>query len=277
MSAIFSGQTVLVAGGTGALGGAVSLAFAAEDATVIVTYRKQEEFDALKIAAGENGSRLEGHRVDVNDEAAMSSLIETVVAGHGRLDALVNCVGGYAGGVNLWETEWRVFDQMMALNVCSGFVLARAALSVMLRQGSGAIVNTASRAAIDPAAGAAAYAASKAAAVAMMNSLAAEIKDTGVRVNSVLPGMIDTPANRRAVRDADFTKWTKSEEIARVILFLCGDDAKVIHGVAVLRQNQNLLKPFYFCPSLTPRLLPCSVSFLYCSRPSSRLSNSSLI
>jgi NAD(P)-dependent dehydrogenase (short-subunit alcohol dehydrogenase family) len=234
MSPSFSGQTVLVAGGTGAFVGAVSQAFVAADATaVIVTYRREEEFDALKIAAGERGSRLAGHRVDVTDEVAISSLIETVVERHGRLDALVNCVGGFAGGINLWETEWRVFDQMMALNVRSGFALARVALPVMLRQGSGAIVNTASRAALDPAAGAAAYAASKAGAVAMINSLAVEVKDTGVRVNSVLPGMIDTPANRRAMPAADYAKWTKPEEIARVILFLCGDDAKVIHGAAI--------------------------------------------
>lgn len=233
MSARFSERTVLVAGGTGALGGAVSLAFLTEGATVIVTYRRQEEFDALKSAAGENGSRLEGHHVDVTDEAAVSSLIESIVAGHGRLDFLVNAVGGFAGGVSLWETESRVFDQMMAVNVRSGFVLARAAVPVMLKQRSGAIVNTASRAALDHAAGAAAYVASKAAAVAMMDSLAAEVKGTGVRVNSVLPSMIDTAANRGAMPDADFTKWTKPEEIARVILFLCSDEAKVIHGISL--------------------------------------------
>ena len=233
MRARFSGQRVLVAGGTGALGGAVSLAFLAEHADVIVTYRKQEGFDALKSVAGEHGLRLEGQRVDVTDEAAASSLIETVVAGHGRLDALVNCVGGYAGGVNLWETEAKVFDQMMALNVRSGFVLARSVIPVMLRQGGGVIVNTASRAALGPAAGAVAYAASKAAAVAMIDSLAAEVEETGVRVNSVLPGMIDTPANRRAMPGADPTEWTKPEVIARVILFLCGDDAGAIHGVAL--------------------------------------------
>lgn len=94
-------------------------------------------------------------------------------------------------------------------------------------------MNTASRAALDHAAGAAAYVASKAAAVAMMDSLAAEVKGTGVRVNSVLPSMIDTAANRGAMPDADFTKWTKPEEIARVILFLCSDEAKVIHGISL--------------------------------------------
>lgn len=233
MSARFTGKTVLVAGGTGGLGRAVSLAFVAEEATVAVTYRRQEEFDALKGATGANGARLEGYPVDVTDEAAVASLIETVRARHGRLDALVNAVGGYAGGMPLWETEPRVFDQMLALNLRSGYVLARAAAPAMRQQGSGAMVNVASRAAFDHATGLAAYAASKAAAVAMIDSLAADLQGSGVRVNSILPSIIDTPANRKAMPDADFAKWPKPEEIARVILFLCSDDARIIHGAAI--------------------------------------------
>src|SRR3954470_8659652 len=105
MSARFSGKTVLVAGGTGGLGEAVSLAFLAEEAGVAVTYRRQEEFDALKTAAGAHGARLEGYRSDVTDEAAVAALVDAVRARHGRLDALVNAVGGYAGGTPLWDTE----------------------------------------------------------------------------------------------------------------------------------------------------------------------------
>jgi NAD(P)-dependent dehydrogenase (short-subunit alcohol dehydrogenase family) len=86
---------------------------------------------------------------------------------------------------------------------------------------------------LDHGAGAAAYAASKAAALALMDSLAAEVKGTGVRVNSILPSIIDTEANRKAMPGADFAKWPKPQEIARVILFLCSDDAKVIQGAAV--------------------------------------------
>jgi len=233
MSARFSGKVALVAGGTGGLGGAVSLAFLEEDAKVVVTYRKQEEFDALKSAAGAGGSGLEGHGVDVTDEAAVRQLVERVLAKYGRLDALVNAVGGYAGGVKFWELETKVFDQMLALNLRSGYALSRAALPVMLKQGRGAIVNVASKAAFDHAAGVAAYAASKAAAVAMMDSLAADVKGTGVRVNSILPSIIDTEANRKAMPKADFAKWPKPEDIARVILFLCSDDARVIHGAAI--------------------------------------------
>jgi len=226
-------RVVLVAGGTGGLGRAVSLAFLEEGARLVVTYRKQEELDTLKKLTADNSSQLEGYDVDVTNEAEVSQLVEGIAGRHGRLDAMVNTVGGYAGGVKLWELDTKVFDQMLALNLRSGYALSRAAVRVMLKQGSGAIVNVAAKAAIDHGAGASAYAASKAAAVAMLDCLAEDLKGTGVRVNSVLPSIIDTEANRKAMPDADFTKWPKPEDIARVILFLCGDDAKVIHGAPV--------------------------------------------
>jgi NAD(P)-dependent dehydrogenase (short-subunit alcohol dehydrogenase family) len=103
----------------------------------------------------------------------------------------------------------------------------------MLKANRGSIVNIASRAAVDHSAGLAAYSASKAAAVAMIDSLAADLKGTGVRANSVLPSIIDTEANRKAMPKADFSKWPKPEEIARVVLFLCGEDGKLINGAAV--------------------------------------------
>jgi NAD(P)-dependent dehydrogenase (short-subunit alcohol dehydrogenase family) len=229
----FSGKVVLVAGGTGGLGGAVSLAFLDEGAKVVVTYRDQAEFDTLKGSVGVNVLSLQGHRVDVTDEMAVRQLVDRLLKEDGRLDALVNAVGGYAGGVNLWELETKVFDQMFALNLRSGYALSRAAIPAMLKQKQGAIVNVASKAAVDHAAGASAYAASKAAAVALMDSLAAEVKGTGVRVNSILPSIIDTEPNRKAMPKADFTKWPKPEEIARVILYLCSDDAKLISGASL--------------------------------------------
>jgi NAD(P)-dependent dehydrogenase (short-subunit alcohol dehydrogenase family) len=233
MSARFDGKVVLVAGGTGGLGHAVSLAFLEEGAKVVVTYRAQEEFNALKTAAGKGGSELEGYSSDVTDEAAVRQLIEKIVAKYRRLDAMVNTVGGYAGGTKLWELETKVFDQMLALNLRSGYALSRATVRTMLKEGHGAIVNVAAKAAFDHAAGAAAYAASKSAAVALLDSLAADLKGSGVRVNTILPSIIDTQANRKAMPKEDFTKWPKPEDIARVILFLCSDDARVIHGAAI--------------------------------------------
>jgi len=233
MNSRFSGNLALIAGGTGGLGRAVSLAFLEEGANVIVTYRKEQEFSALKIAAGQHAALLKGHQVDVTDESAVRQLIERVLAEHGRLDILVNTVGAYAGGVKLWEIEPRVFEAMLALNLRSGYVLSIAVVPAMLKQKRGSIVNIASKAAFDHAAGAAAYAASKAGALAMMDSLAEDLRGTGVRINSVLPSIIDTEANRSAMPNADFAKWPKPEDIARVILFLCSSDARVIHGAAV--------------------------------------------
>jgi NAD(P)-dependent dehydrogenase (short-subunit alcohol dehydrogenase family) len=215
------------------LGRAVSLAFLQEGAQVVVSFRVQEEFDVLKSTAGATGERLEGQLVDVTDEAAVRQLIENIVRKHGRLDAMVNAVGGYVGGAKLWELETKVFDQMMALNLRSGYALSRAAVRAMLKKGRGAIVNVAAKAAFDHAAGAAAYAASKSAAVALLDSLAADLKGTGIRANTILPSIIDTEANRKAMPNADFAKWPKPEDIARVILFLCSDDAKVIQGAAI--------------------------------------------
>jgi NAD(P)-dependent dehydrogenase (short-subunit alcohol dehydrogenase family) len=233
MSTRFSRKVALVAGGTGGLGRAVSLAFLEEGAKVVVTYRDQKELDALKREAGGNGSSLAGYSADVTDESSVRQLFDKILAQHGRVDALVNTVGAYAGGVNLWEVESKTFDQMIALNLRSGYVLARVAVPAMLKQKSGSILNISSKAAVDHGAGASAYAASKAGALALMDSLAAEVKGSGVRVNSILPSIIDTEANRKAMATADFAKWPKPVDIARVILFLCSDEAKVIHGAAI--------------------------------------------
>jgi NAD(P)-dependent dehydrogenase (short-subunit alcohol dehydrogenase family) len=233
MNAGFDGKVVLIAGGTGGLGRAVTLAFLAEGAQVAVTYRVKEEFDALKNAVGKNEVNLEGHAIDVTDEIAVRQLVEKIVGKYRRLDAMVNTVGGYTGGTKLWDLETKVFDQMLALNLRAGYALSRAVVRAMFKEGHGAIVNVAAKAAFDHAGGAGAYAASKSAAVALMDSLAADLKGTGVRVNSILPSIIDTEANRKAMPTADFSKWPKPEDIARVILFLCSEDARVIHGAAI--------------------------------------------
>ncbi len=223
----------MVAGGTGGLGKAVSLAFLNEGAKTVVTYRREEEFLSLKDAAGSNKSLLEGYQVDVTDESSTAKFIDKVLVAHGKLDTLVNTIGGYAGGIKLWDTDSTVLDRMLSLNLRSGFILARAVLPAMLRSGHGSIVNVAAKAAVDHGAGAGAYAASKAAAVALIDSLAGDCKGTGVRVNSILPSIIDTAANRKAMPDANFATWPKPEDIAMVVLFLCSEGAKTIHGAAI--------------------------------------------
>ncbi|HZQ20764.1 MAG TPA: SDR family NAD(P)-dependent oxidoreductase [Terriglobales bacterium] len=233
MSSRFADKVALIAGGTGGLGRAVALALLEEEAQAAVTYIKSEEFDDLKNVAGRAASRLEGHRVDVTNVSAVSELVENILAQHQQIDILVNAVGAYAGGLKLWETPSNTFDTMLNLNLRSGYVLSSVVAKAMLKQKDGAIVNISAKAAFDHAAGASAYAASKAASVAMMDSLAEDLRGTGVRVNSILPSIIDTPANRRAMPGADFSKWPRPEDIAKVILFLCSSDAKLIHGASI--------------------------------------------
>jgi NAD(P)-dependent dehydrogenase (short-subunit alcohol dehydrogenase family) len=227
-------QVALVGGGTGGLGRAVTLAFLQRGDTVWVPYHRQETFDDLRKEAGDGASRLNGESVDVTKEAETRALVERIEKTSGRLDILVNCVGGYAAGAKLWEFDPAAFEQMLALNLRAGFMLCRAAVPAMLRNNHGAIVNVAAKAAVDHAGSAAAYAASKAAAVAMIDSLAADLKGTGVRANSILPTIIDTKANREAMPKADFSKWPKPEEIAKVILFLCGEEAALVNGASII-------------------------------------------
>ena len=233
MSWNMQGKVALVAGGTGGLGKAVTLAFLSCGAHVVVTYVRQDEFAILQSEARERSSSLSGYSVDVTDDEAVRAVVEAIVPAHRRIDILVNTVGGYVGGAKLWATDPKVFSQMFDLNVRSGYLLARNVVPVMLKQGVGAIVNIAAKAAYDHAAGASVYAASKAAAVAMIDSLAEDLRGTNVRVNSILPSIIDTSANRRAMPNADFSKWPKPEEIARVILFLCSEEARLIHGASI--------------------------------------------
>jgi NAD(P)-dependent dehydrogenase (short-subunit alcohol dehydrogenase family) len=131
------------------------------------------------------------------------------------------------------ETDLEVWDRMFRMNVRTGVAMSRAVLPGMLARGRGAIVNIASRAAFDLPAGLAAYAASKAAVVALTESLQKEVQDQGVRVNAIVPTTIDTPANRAAMPDADFSLWTPPAKIADVIFWLASDAAATVRGALV--------------------------------------------
>jgi NAD(P)-dependent dehydrogenase (short-subunit alcohol dehydrogenase family) len=233
MSADFSNKIVLVTGGTGGLGRAVSLAFLRAGATVAVTYRSKDEFDSLNADAADLATRLAGFEADVTDPHATADLVKQILSRFSRLDVLDNTVGGYAGGTPLWQLEPEVFNRQIDLNLRAAYALTKAAAPAMIAQKHGSIVNVAAKAAWDHAAGASAYAASKAGAVALIDSLAADLLGTGVRANSVLPSIIDTAANRAAMSKADYSKWPKAEEIASVILFLASDASRVIHGATI--------------------------------------------
>ncbi len=230
MAAPAETKTVIVAGGTGALGAAVTKAFLASGARVEVTYQRRDEFEALKAASP---GELNGTQLDATNESAAGRFVSDVVARHGAADALVVTIGGYAGGSNLWEADPSTYDQMMNLNLRAAWTMARAVLPGMVRQNRGCLVNIASHAGYGRAAGAALYAASKAGVLALWDSLAEEVKPYNINVNSVVPSIMDTPANRRAMPKADFRQWPSTEDIAKVIVFLCSPDARVVHGAAI--------------------------------------------
>jgi NAD(P)-dependent dehydrogenase (short-subunit alcohol dehydrogenase family) len=229
----FKDKVALVAGGTGALGRAVATAFAREGARVIVTYRHQQEFDAFISQLKTDGYEATGVMVDATDPASVARMVEDILAKHGALDILVNTIGAYHGGKRIWEEEPSAYEQMMSLNLKAGFALARAVIPAMIRQNRGWIVNVASRAAYGNSPGAALYAASKAGALALFDSLAEEVKPYPISVNSVVPSIFDTPANRQAMPKADYANWPKPGEIADVILFLCSPQARIVHGAAI--------------------------------------------
>jgi NAD(P)-dependent dehydrogenase (short-subunit alcohol dehydrogenase family) len=223
-------RTVVVAGGTGALGASVSRAFITSGARVIATYVKPAEYDAL---AKQFGAALIGVPLDVTDEAVVAKFVAETESKYGAIDALVIAVGGYAGGKQLWETDTATYNLMLSLNLRAAFVMARAILPGMIRQNRGAVVNVASKAGYGHSAGAAIYAASKAGVMALFSSLAEEVKPYNINVNSIVPSIMDTPANRREMPKADFNIWPKTDDIAKVILYLCSDEARVIHGAEV--------------------------------------------
>jgi NAD(P)-dependent dehydrogenase (short-subunit alcohol dehydrogenase family) len=233
MTARFDAQVVLVAGGTGALGSAVAQAFLDAGATVVVTRHSTHDPAGAPDLRADDAARLQVATLDVTDATAVQALVGELAARHGRIDLLVNAVGGYAGGQAVRDTDPAAFERMLAVNLRAAFVLCRAVVPTMQAQRRGAIVNVAAKAALDPPAAAGAYAASKAGALALMASLAAELTGSGVRVNTVLPKTIDTPANRQAMPGASRAGWTSPDSIARVVLFLCSDDAQAVHGAAI--------------------------------------------
>ena len=229
-------KTVVVAGGTGALGGSVTRAFLAAGWRAVVTYRKQVEYDALIAEIGKAAvadKSVWGASVDATDETAAGKFVASVETQNGAVDVLVITIGGYAGGKAVWESDLATYNLMMNLNLRAAFVMARAVLPGMIKRNRGAVLNVASKAGYGHSPSASLYSASKAGAMALFDSLADEVKPYNINVNSIVPSIMDTPSNRREMPKAKFDSWPKTEDIAKVIVFLCSEDARVIHGAAV--------------------------------------------
>jgi NAD(P)-dependent dehydrogenase (short-subunit alcohol dehydrogenase family) len=216
-------MTVLVAGGTGALGGAVVRELLDSGYDVAVTWIVDRERERLE------GEPVELVRADLLDPADAAAAVASVA----DLEGVVNLVGGFADGPLVHETELADFERLLRLNLVPGFTLARAAMPRLVEHGGGAFVGVSARAALRPFAGAAGYISSKAAVLAFIQALDAEYRKSGVRANAILPSTIDTPANRAAQPDADFSKWVAPAEIARVVRFLVSEDSAATTGAAV--------------------------------------------
>lgn len=224
-----SERVALVTEGAGGLGSAVVEAFLADGWRVAVPTHSGPS-DTLESAAARHGGRLTWFPADLAEEAGAAEAVERTAVWAGRLDAVVHTVGGYAGGTPLHETPLDVWDRMMRLNLRSAFLIGRAAIPRLGHDG--ALVFVASRAALRGRKGHAAYAVSKAALLTLVEAIAEEQKG-GVRANAVLPGTIDTPANRASMPDAKHETWTPPEEIARVILFLASPASAPVSGAAI--------------------------------------------
>jgi NAD(P)-dependent dehydrogenase (short-subunit alcohol dehydrogenase family) len=229
----FLEQVVMVTGGTGTLGGPVARAFAAAGAKVIVVDRNAEKQQKLFADWRDTPDHWPAAPVDVMDPGSVEAAVAQAVARFGRIDVLVNTVGGYRAGKPVAELDLETWDLMLNLNARSTLILCRAVLPTMLAQGSGKIVNVAALGALAGSANHAAYAASKAAVVRITESMAAEVGSRGINVNCILPGTIDSSDNRAAMPNADTSKWVKPESLAQVILFLASEGARDLHGVAL--------------------------------------------
>lgn len=219
-------KIVLVTGANGGLGTHVTQAFLDAGATVIGTSRKitQSEFKSAGFTA---------IPAELTNLAAAKALLDQISARFARLDVLVHTVGGFVGGASIAETDDATWRSMLDVNLNSTFNILRAAIPLLRHTGDGRIVAIGSRQAVDPGAGVGAYSASKAAMVSLIKTVAIENHDAGVTANAILPGIIDTAANRAAIPNADFSKWVRPENIASLAVWLASDAARDITGAAI--------------------------------------------
>jgi len=220
------GKLVLVTGANGGLGTYVTQAFLDAGATVVGTSRKIQapDFDHP------NFSAMPG---DISSREAAKALLDQLAARFGKLDVLAHTVGGFAGGQSIAETDDATFLRMLEVNVNATFHLLGATLPLLRKTGNARIVAIGSRQALEPGANVGAYSASKAAMVSLINTVALENKDRGITANVILPGTMDTPGNRKAMPNEDFSKWVQPAAVASLMVWLAGDAGKDVNGAVI--------------------------------------------
>lgn len=226
------GRVVVITGAAGNLGAATARLFAARGAKLVLVDREEKRVrhELEEIAKSRH------HRIvtaDVTDESSVRAVVIPAEQELGPIHGLVCTVGGYKGGVSVMDTSWTDWELMLAINLRATVACSRAVLPRMLARRTGSIVHLASLAAIGPGPRQAAYSATKSAVLSFSESLAAEIKEQGVRVNAVLPGTMDTPQNREWMSDADRERAVDPIAVADVIAFLVSDASRAVTGAAI--------------------------------------------
>jgi NAD(P)-dependent dehydrogenase (short-subunit alcohol dehydrogenase family) len=221
----------IISGGTGALGHAVVKEFLRAGATVAVPYRNHDELSHLEGILGPKARALWPEELDLLDRPAVQRFVDAVAKKERRIDVLINLAGGYQFKPfgKMTGEDW---DKMVAVNLTTAFNLTHAVVPHMLERRCGRVVSVSSRGAITAAPNAAHYNASKVGVAWLMESLAHEYVDSGITFNSILPSIIDTPANRKNMK-GDPKQWVKPDDIAKVLLFLASPDSSPISGAKV--------------------------------------------
>lgn len=229
----FSDRVAVVTGASGALGGIVARRLYAAGAALALIDRDTARLATLWPESESGSERLSFHACDLADAGGVTRSAAEILERFGRIDLLFNIAGAYRGGETVEETPDATWKMLWEANFLSVLHCSRAVAPAMRRHGHGAIVNVGSRAALGGDAGAAAYSVAKTAVVRLTESLAAELGRDGVRVNAVLPGTLDTPANRHAMPDADPNSWVDPQALADAMLFLASPLARAVNGVAL--------------------------------------------
>jgi NAD(P)-dependent dehydrogenase (short-subunit alcohol dehydrogenase family) len=219
----------LITGGTGGLGSAVTAAFLDAGWRVVVPWIAEAELKRVP----EHPSMFPKQADLFDPESAKAVTAFAAAEPDAPLRALVNLVGGFAAGGRVHETPVEDFERQLRLNLRPTYLASQAALPHLIAAGGGSISCVSSRAAVRPFAGAAGYVTAKAAVLAFVDALATEYLKDGVRVNAILPSVIDTPANRAAMPDADFASWVAPHQLAEVLLFLADSRSGVVSGAHV--------------------------------------------
>lgn len=229
----FSDKVVVITGAAGNLGSAVVCAFEAQGASLVLLDRKEGRLQEIFPTIAESHKHLLVDRVDMASKESVDDAISEAIEKHGRINVLVNTVGGYRAGTPVHETPIETMEFLMDLNATTTYLSCQAAIPHMLKAGSGKIINIGARQGMKGLAKSGVYAMSKSAVLRLTESLSAELKREGINVNAVLPGTIDTTTNREAMPDADPSRWVTPQAISEVILFLASDSASAVHGALI--------------------------------------------